>query len=291
MRIDVHQHIWLDPVVEVLAQRTAAPRIHASRDGLVLELACEPPSRIELDELDRRAGMLALDGIDTAIVSLSAALGVESLALEEAEAILSAYDRTVRQLPAGFAAWASIPLADLDPRRVDVLVQEGFAGLCLPATALDSAPALDALGPVLERLARYDAPVFVHPGPVADQAVGLEPGWWPGCVSYVGQLQAAWTAWMAFGAAAHPRLRIVFAALAGLAPLQCERLASRGWPGGASGSNVFYETSSYGRRAVTALESVLEPAQIVFGSDRPVVAPAPPHSDAIVEANPARLLR
>jgi predicted TIM-barrel fold metal-dependent hydrolase len=144
---------------------------------------------------------------------------------------------------------------------------------------------------VLERLERHDAPLFVHPGPVADQAVGLEPGWWPGCVSYVGQLQTAWTAWIAFGAAAHPRLRVVFAALAGLAPLQGERFAARGWPGRYWGDKVFYETSSYGKRAVTALESVVDPAQIVFGSDRPVVAPAPPHSAAILEANPARLLR
>jgi predicted TIM-barrel fold metal-dependent hydrolase len=291
MRIDVHQHLWLDPIVEVLAHRTAPPRIHTGRDGLLLELACEPPSRVELDEVEQRTGMLALDGVDTAIVSLSAALGVESLPLDEAEALLSVYEQTARELPDEFAAWASLPLTDLDPQRVDALVREGFAGLCLPATAVDSQAALDRLGPVLERLERFDVPLFVHPGPVADQAVELEPQWWPGCVSYVGQLQAAWTAWMAFGVRAHPRLRVVFAALAGLAPLQGERLAARGWPGGASGDKVFYETSSYGRRAVAALESVVDPAQIVFGSDRPVVAPAPPHSDAIVQANPARLLR
>src|SRR4051812_43530041 len=151
MRIDVHQHLWLDPVVEVLARRTAPPRMRTAREGLVLELACEPPSRIELDDLGRRTGMLALDGIDRAIVSLSAALGVESLPVDEAEAVLSAYDRVVRDLPAEFDAWAALPLGDADPRRVDALVLEGFAGLCLPATAVDSRAALEKLGPVLER--------------------------------------------------------------------------------------------------------------------------------------------
>src|SRR3712207_6858876 len=43
------------------------------------------------------------------------------------------------------------------------------------------------------------------------------PGWWAPVVSYVAQLHAAWWAWVAGGRERWPRLRVCFAALAGLA--------------------------------------------------------------------------
>ena len=106
-------------------------------------------------------------------------------------------------------------------------------------------------GPVLEALERRDAPLLVHPGPGPEDP-GRRPArdaaaWWPALTGYVAALQAAWLAWAGWGRAAHPRLRVVFAALAGLAPLHAERLAARGGPAGAVHDPlVFYDTSSYG---------------------------------------------
>ena len=62
--------------------------------------------------------------------------------------------------------------------------------------------------------------------------------------------------------------------LAGLAPLHAERLALRGGPGDAiNNPNIFYDTSSYGRRAIGAMADAVGLDQLVTGSDRPVVDP------------------
>jgi hypothetical protein len=62
--------------------------------------------------------------------------------------------------------------------------------------------------------------------------------------------------------------------LAGLAPLHAERLAARGGPAGAVlDPHLFYDTSSYGPRAIAAMAAVVGLDQLVTGSDRPVVDP------------------
>src|SRR3954451_9296703 len=84
----------------------------------------------------------------------------------------------------------------------------------------------------------------------------------------------------------------------GGAPLHLERLAARGGPAErALDPLTFYETSSYGPRALDAMARVVGVDQLVHGSDRPVVAPAPAPGPlgpaawrAMTEANPARLL-
>jgi hypothetical protein len=67
--------------------------------------------------------------------------------------------------------------------------------------------------------------------------------------------------------------------LAGLAPLQAERLQVRGGPAPAADPLCFYDCSSYGSRAVAAVSDVVGPSQIVYGSDRPVVDPSPLRAD------------
>ena len=63
----------------------------------------------------------------------------------------------------------------------------------------------------------------------------------------------------------------------------------------AADPDLFYEISSYGTRMIDAMLRVVGVAQLVYGSDRPVVEPAAPALgpatwDALVRANPARLL-
>jgi hypothetical protein len=115
----------------------------------------------------------------------------------------------------------------------------------------------------------------VHPGPAPAGGPGL-PAWWPALVPYVIQLHQAWLAWHVTGRRRHPGLRIAFVALAGLAPLHHERLAARGGALGPLDPGVFYETSSYGTRAIDALVRVVGVDPIVHGSDRPYAEPADP---------------
>jgi hypothetical protein len=108
-------------------------------------------------------------------------------------------------------------------------------------------------------------------------------------------MQAAWFAFLHAGRPSHPRLRVLFAMLAGGAPLQLERYAARrGVPAPDPDALAFYDTSSYGPRMIGAMAEAIGGAQLVYGSDRPVVDPHPAWPDpqlrrALLAANPARL--
>ena len=76
------------------------------------------------------------------------------------------------------------------------------------------------------------------------------------------------------GEARAPELRVVFAMLAGLAPLHAERLAARGGPADAVHDPLTcFDTSSYGPRAIDAMLRVVGVDRLLYGSDRPVVEP------------------
>jgi hypothetical protein len=119
---------------------------------------------------------------------------------------------------------------------------------------------------------RCGKPVFVHPGP--SSPAGAVPSWWAPVVGYVAQMQAAWWAWQAFGGRSQfPRLRLIFAAAAGLAPVHHERLTARGGQFGAVDPDVFVDTSSYGAQGLDALARALGIDVLVLGSDRPYAEP------------------
>jgi predicted TIM-barrel fold metal-dependent hydrolase len=303
MRIDVHQHLLSQPLLAALERRGAVPFLERSSDGWTYRLAGEPDSALPRADADPAARVRQLDGdgVDRALVLLSAALGIEHLPAEEAAPLLDAYHDGAAALPADrFGAWAAAGVREPDPDGVSALLARGFAGLSLPATALATPAAVERLGPLLEALQDADAPLFVHPGPVAldgsDAAAAGAPAWWPAMTGYVAQMNAAWHAFLVAGRPALPRLRVVFAMLAGLAPLQLERLAARGGPARqAHDPLLFYDTSSYGPRAVDATIRIVGADQLVHGSDRPVVGAPAPAADtalghALTRVNPARLL-
>jgi hypothetical protein len=299
-KIDVHQHLLTEPLIEELAARREAPALVRHRDGWTFKLNGEPDSLLARRATDvaQREEEMREDGVDRALVALSSALGIESLSAAEAAPLLDAYHRGVEALPSPFGAWGALGLDSPDPGDVDALIGRGYIGVSMPATALASPGALNGIGPVLERLEQLDAPLFVHPGPVAntaDDPTSL-PGWWPGMTDYVAQMQAAWFAFFVTGRSAHPRLRVLFAMLAGGAPLQLERLAARGGTAPDSpDSLLFYDTSSYGPRMLRAMVAAVGARQLVHGSDRPVAGARVPPADtalghALLSANPKRLL-
>lgn len=298
-RVDVHQHLLPGPLIAELARRRRPPMLVRRRGGWTFRLAGEPDSILSFDATDaqQRQGELRRDGVDRALVALSSALGIETLPGEDAAPVLDAYQRGVEDLPGRFRSWGAVQLEAPDPADVDAVLARGAVGLSLPATALATPSALERVGPLLKRLELHDAPLFVHPGPIgAGPAAAALPPWWPALTGYVAQMQAAWFAFAHAGRTAHPRLRVLFAMLAGGAPLQLERLAARGGPTAAAQDRLlFYDTSSYGPRALRATIAVVGAGQLVHGSDRPVVAPRVPRADtalghALLRANPSRLL-
>jgi predicted TIM-barrel fold metal-dependent hydrolase len=275
--VDVHQHLLGEPLIAALSRRRGAPNLTRSRDGWTFHVAGEPDSHLSAEAVDAdlRAEEMAQGRIDQALVALSSALGIESLPADEAAPLIEAHHEGVAALPDRFGGWGAVGLAEPDPSAVDAALDRGCVGISLPAAALADPAGLDRVGPLLERLERRGAPLFVHPGPVvsraADEAAAL-PAWWPALTDYVAQMQAAWFAFLDAGRAAHPRLRVLFAMLAGGAPLQRERYAARA---GAAiplpDPLVFYDTSSYGPRMLSAMVGAVGAEQLVYGSDRPVV--------------------
>lgn len=305
MRIDVHQHLWSEPLVAALARRRTAPCVRRDGQAWRLRLASEPSCLIDVagDEPSRRETLLAIDGVDGALIALSTALGAEGLAPDEAHELLAAYTEGVNALPGAFGAWAAVSLADPDPAQVERALAGGAAGLCLPSAALATRIGLERCGPLLERLERAGAPLFVHPGPdpwaTPLRSIERRPDWWPAMTDYVSGMHEAWHMFLAHGRRAHPRLKVVLAMLAGGAPLHLERLAARGGPADLTvDRGLFYDTSSYGVRMIDAMVRVVGIDQLVHGSDRPVAVPfAAPGPlgeaawQAMTETNPRRLLR
>jgi hypothetical protein len=294
---DVHQHLWPEPLLGLLAARVRAPRLRRTDGGWELELAGEPSAPFDVGAHDpaTRAAVATGDGLERVLVAPSAPLGIESLPADEAQPLIDAFHDGVLEAGGPFVPWGSVALAAAEPAAVDALLALGAVGLCVPAATLAGPRQLERVGPLLERLAARGAPLFVHPGPAPLNGARL-PAWWAPMTAYVAEMQAAWLAWGAWGRAAHPRLKVVWAMLAGCAPLQAERLAARGGPVAAVHDELtWFDVSSYGPHAVDAMLRVIGVDRLLLGSDRPIADPpalaslGPAVLHAVSKVNPARL--
>jgi len=270
---DVHQHLWPEQFIRALEARRDPPRLRGNR----LDLPLEGSFEIQLRDHDVDVRLRALDRqeIDVAVVSLPPTLG-------PTPELLDAYHEGALGLPADSGG----RLVALATGRV----LDGFAGTCVSAEALLD---LDALAPIAEEVVERGGFLFVHPGPAASPPGA--PAWWSAVVGYTEQMQEAYFAWLAGGIARWPDLRVLFAILAGGAPVQLDRLRSRGGdPAAAAGPGIYLDTASYGRRAL----ELCDPAQLVYGSDLPVIDAEPTRAAVrslglereICVENPARLL-
>lgn len=279
-RFDVHQHFLPPPVLDVLRARPAPPRLV----GKSLELREGSfPFDERAHDLGERVGLLDRDGIDVAVVSLAPTMETEAH-----PELRDAYHAGMREVVAAaggrlraLAAGECLP---------------GFAGACVSAGAL-----VAGLGDLPRELARADGVLFVHPGPPERQPTGA-PAWWASVTDYTAQMQAAYFSWTSGGAERHPDLQVVFAILAGGAPFQLERLGTHGHDMSvAVQPRVHIDTASYGRRALRLCLETLGAERVVYGSDVPVIDPAPTLralealGDAVLETvcceNPARLFQ
>lgn len=296
LRTDCHQHVWPQALVEALRARRIPPRL----DGWTLHLEGEAPYAVRPEDHDpvSRAERERAEGIGRVLLSLSSPLGIEHLPAAQASPLLDAWHHGAAEFGQPFWVWAAAGVLEPDPAALaQALAGERVVGLQLPASAMADPSALERLGPLLDVLERAERPLLVHPGPAVPPAEGSRstPAWWPALVPYVSQLHAAWHAWHVAGRSTHPRLRVAFVALAGLAPLHHERLSARGGALGQIDPAVFYETSSYGTRAMDATVRVVGVDALVHGSDRPYAQPTDPgfgeaFSHGLFVSNPERLL-
>jgi len=242
-------------------------------------------------DAEARAGVELAAGTRLAAVSLSSPLGIELL--PDSRALLAAYHGDAARLPVPFGAWAAVSAVEPDLTELKHHLQTGFVGVQLPASELTTPASWELVEPVLNLCENLDRPVLIHPGP--QRTPSYVPSWWAPVVGYVDQLTAAWWAFHVAGRDLAPRVRVCFAAGAGLAPVHQERFTARGGTFGAIDRDVFVETSSYGPRALDALVRVLGIDVVVRGSDRPYAEPVDlcmgaAAAYAVDVTNPARLL-
>jgi hypothetical protein len=295
-RVDVHQHCWTEPLVEALERRQRLPFVRREGRLCIVHVAGESPSAVYLDgeqPFERRA-LLRRDKLDGALIALSSPLGIEVLPREEADELLAAHLDGVKALGESFGAWGPLALEGICAADVDAVLARGCVGVSLPAGAFSQPSAIESLHPVLARIERLGAALFIHPGPGLAQRSPepslCDPLWWPALTRYVAQMQEAWLALHAIARREHPALRVVFSMLAGCAPLLRERLVARGGPSIEIAHGLdFYDTSSYGPVAVDAMAQLVGPTQLLYGSDRPVVEPVATGRDAELAENAAWL--
>ena len=279
--VDVHQHLWPERLVLALERRTEPPRLR----GSLLELPCEGPFETDIAAHlpEQRLALLDRSGIDAALISPA-----PTCELEQHPDLRDAYDEGIQEVVAAaggrflaLAAGRCLP---------------GFAGACVSAEVV-----IAGCDPLQQELEAAGQVLFVHPGPPRGPAPVGAPAWWAAGVDYTAQMQAAYAAWLFRDADRFPQLRVLFAILAGGAPAQLERLQSRGVDASAAlRPNVYFDTASYGPRALELCLTALGPGQLVYGSDVPVIDPGPTRAAVlglgegvagrVCEENPARLL-
>jgi predicted TIM-barrel fold metal-dependent hydrolase len=283
-RCDVHQHLWPDSLVAALQARSKPPCL----DGSLLTIY-EGAFELDLDadRLERRLAELDAHGLDVAFTSLQPTLGIEDLPAAERHEVWAAYDEGILEV----AARSGGRIRPLSAGAA----RPGFAGASVRAAALLE---LDTLAPVADALVEIGGFLFVHPGPTKP---AVDVPWWSAVVEYTAQMQAAYAAWLAQGRERWPELPVVLAILAGGAPIQLERMTARGFDAvEALEADVYFDTASYGPRALRLALDAFGPERLLFGSDAPVIEPGPTlaaveslgpeAAGTIVEKNFARFL-
>jgi len=292
-RIDVHQHLWPEPFLAALEDRTEPPFL---RDG-VLVLEGEPAARFEAGphDPDRRRAELRADGIDRALVALSSPLGIEALPRAEAQPLLAAWHDGVFALGEPFGVWGAVARDGASARDVEALLDRGAVGVSLPAGAFVTARGVEAVLPLLHALAARGRPLLIHPG-AAPLGTPAEP-WWPGGRRVRRRASRRMARLRGPGAAAsrHAARRVRRPGRRGAAPRGAPRRPRRPRARGVRPARVLRHVvlraaGDRGRRRVVGID------QLVHGSDRPVLGAPPEHGlgaagdHALRAANPARLL-
>jgi len=176
MSIDMHAH-WKPPsLMDALRRRKQSPNIVTNADGkeVYTNPRGEQPLEKAFDSVDRRLEEMDRYGVELGVLSVQSAFTwIERLPAEESLELVRLYnDGLAKQCaahPGRFAAFASVPLAEMDMAATEferAIALPGIVGVHIPGNAFLSYEAAERVRPVLEVANSHRAVVFVHFGPM-----------------------------------------------------------------------------------------------------------------------------
>ncbi|MGE3958102.1 MAG: amidohydrolase family protein [Vicinamibacterales bacterium] len=205
--------------------------------------------------------------------------------------------RLVQDRPTRFGLFAALPLPDVEASLAEVAYAFDTLkadGIGLFTNYGDRWLGNPAFRPVMEELNRRKAVVAVHPT-AADCCRGLAyaPGVGPGTIEYGTDTTRAILG-VAFSgdATRFPDIRFIWSHAGGSAPFFAGRIegaasgAKDALPNGfiAAAKRFYYDTAGASNRgALVSLRELVEPSQIVFGTDYPSAGSGVPLAKALVD--------
>lgn len=175
MTIDLHSH-WQPPaLMDALRARDKMPMIRKNDDGVEVLMSNrgETPLDKAFDNVEQRLADMDENAISTAVLSLFGMYQwIERLPVEEALPLVQLFNDSVSDIckdhPGRFAAYASLPLADMDAAVAEfrrAIELPGIIGVILPGNGFMTRKDADEFAPIMKVADELGAMVFIHWSP------------------------------------------------------------------------------------------------------------------------------
>ncbi len=291
--IDMHAHWKPAEVTDALRARTKEPRV--VRDGNGVELLKsrmgDEPLATAFDEVDFHLTRMNRQGVETSVLSVVGGFcWIESQPLDVSvplcRSVNDRFSEICQEHPGRFAAFAALPLTDLDAAAAELdraMQLPGMLGAQLPGNFFLTRADADAARPLLEAANRNHALLFIHHGPRPGDAFPKVGGATDNARRRNGTLdmQASLSSVMVTLSltdllAPYPNVTVVVHNLGGNIPYEVERMDHRSLldtPDEELPSSrfrkagVYVDCNSFGPRAIEAAVSLYGADRIVCGTD------------------------
>jgi predicted TIM-barrel fold metal-dependent hydrolase len=292
--IDMHAHWKPAELAEALRARSKEPRILCNQDGIEVLKAPrmgEMPLAEAFDDAGVQLARMDRQGVETSVLSvLGSFCWIEAQPVEVAlplcRQVNDGFAAICEKHPGRFAAFAALPLTDMDAAAAELaraLGLPGMIGAQLPGNYFLTRKDAEAVRPLLEVANRHHAVLLIHHGPRPGDAFPKVAGDTDNARRRNGTLdmQASLSSVMVTLCltdllADYPDLSIQVHNLGGNIPFEIERMDHRSMldtpdeelPSARfRKAKVYVDCNSFGPRAIEAAVALYGAERIVCGTD------------------------
>ena len=175
MTIDLHSHWQPSALIDALRARDKMPMIRKNADGVEVLMSNRGETTLEkaFDDVDQRLADMDEHGISTAVLSLFGMYQwIERLPVAESLPLVKLFNDSVSKIckdhPGRFAAYASLPLADMEAAAAELrraMALPGIIGVILPGNGFMTRADADEFAPIMKVADELHAMVFIHWSP------------------------------------------------------------------------------------------------------------------------------